>query len=220
MHILYNTASHAAGPLRTFGAVVVSRSGVRTFHPSPIHRLLECVGGTSVLLSLIAMATTVVSFYASVKVLVCVLRGNNLAMNEMERNGGFGILGMLYKTKHHLLNSHIVHLTFSLVGTIDSDRECCRIPHITAFHDLLGNLEVWSEAAEELQRSLYNHLFELVTLSNEKHTNAEQLCDMQMVRRLLQVLHRGMLSDATIKSVANVLSALLLQVQDKHNILR
>lgn len=172
------------------------------------------------LLGLVAMASTVDSLYASVKALVCVLRGNALAMNEMERSGGFGILGMLYKTKHHLLNSHILHLTFSLVGTIDSDRECSRIPHITAFHDLLGNLEVWSEAAEDLQRSLYNHLFELVTLSSEKHTNAEQLGDMQMVRRLLQVLHRNTLSDATIKSVANVLSAMLLQVQDRANILR
>jgi hypothetical protein len=220
IQLLHNTASHLSGAGRTFGAIVISRSGVRTFHPHPIHHLLECVGGTFILLGLIAKATTVDSLYASVKALVCVLRGNGLAMNQMERDGGFAILGMLYRTKSQLLNSHILHLTFSLVGTIDSDRECSRILHVTAFHDLLANLEVWREAAEELQRSLFNHLFELVTLSSEKHTNAEQLCDMQMVHRLLQVLHRNSLSDATVKSVANVLSALLLQVQNRENLLR
>jgi hypothetical protein len=219
IQLLHNTASHLSGAGRTFGAIVISRSGVRTFHPHPIHHLLECVGGTFILLGLIAKATTVDSLYASVKALVCVLRGNGLAMNQMERDGGFAILGMLYRTKSQLLNSHILHLTFSLVGTIDSDRECSRILHVTAFHDLLANLEVWREAAEELQRSLFNHLFELVTLSSEKHTNAEQLCDMQMVHRLLQVLHRNSLSDATVKSVANVLSALLLQVQNRENLL-
>ena len=220
IHLLHNTTSHLSGPVRTFGAIVMSRSGIRCFHPRPIHHLLDCVGGTFILLGLIAKASTVDSLYASVKALVCVLRGNGLAMNQMERNGGFGILGMLYKIKSHLLNNHILHLTFSLVGTIDSDRECSRILYVTAFHDLLGNLEVWSEAAEELQRSLYNHLFELVTLSSEKHTNAEQLYDMQMVHRLLQVLHRNSLSDATIKSVANVLSALLLQVRNRDSLLR
>ena len=51
-------------------------------------------------------------------------------------------LAMLFKKKRHLLNSHILHLTFSLVGTVDSGRETTVIPNQTAFEDLLCDLEV------------------------------------------------------------------------------
>lgn len=50
---------------------------------------------------------------------------------------------MLYKKKQNLLNSHILHLTFSLIGTIDSGKESSVIPNKKAFQDLLCDLEVW-----------------------------------------------------------------------------
>ena len=49
---------------------------------------------------------------------------------------------MLLKKKRHLLNSHILHLTFSLVGTVDSGHETSIIPNTTAFQDLLCDFEV------------------------------------------------------------------------------
>lgn len=49
---------------------------------------------------------------------------------------------MLFKKKRSLLNSHILHLTFSLVGTVDSGRENTSIPNVSAFEDLLCDLEV------------------------------------------------------------------------------
>ena len=52
------------------------------------------------------------------------------------------LLAMLYKKKTSLLNSHILHLTFSLVGSLDSGRESAIIPNKVAFEDLLCDLEV------------------------------------------------------------------------------
>ena len=52
------------------------------------------------------------------------------------------MLAMLFRKKKHLLNSHILHLTFSLVGTVDSSRETTVIPNKKAFEDLLCDLEV------------------------------------------------------------------------------
>jgi len=52
------------------------------------------------------------------------------------------MLAMLYKKKQSLLNSHILHLTFSLIGTIDSNKEITVIPNRMAFEDLLCDLEV------------------------------------------------------------------------------
>lgn len=54
----------------------------------------------------------------------------------------FQTLSMLFKKKRSLLNSHILHLTFSLVGTVDSGRENTSIPNVSAFEDLLCDLDV------------------------------------------------------------------------------
>ena len=64
---------------------------------------------------------------------------------------------MLLKKKRSLLNSHILHLTFSLVGTVDSGHETSIIPNSTAFQDLLCDFEVrasgdkWHHDASEIK---------------------------------------------------------------------
>lgn len=88
------------------------------------------------------MAQDVESLYAAVKALVCVARANRNAQLEMDRKRAHQTLAMLLRRKRHLLNSHILHLTFSLVGTVDSGRESSSIPNIMAFQDLLCDLEV------------------------------------------------------------------------------
>ena len=47
------------------------------------------MGGTSVVLGLVAMATAEDSLYASMKALVCIVGNNQQALREMERMGGF-----------------------------------------------------------------------------------------------------------------------------------
>lgn len=94
---------------------------------------IDTVGGCSVLLGLIAMAQDVECLYASVKALVCVVRSNKAAQAEMDRRKGYQTLAMLLKRKKQLLNSHILHLIFGLVGTVDSQKETSSIPNLTAF---------------------------------------------------------------------------------------
>lgn len=94
---------------------------------------IDTVGGCSVLLGLIAMAQDVECLYAGVKALVCVVRSNKAAQAEMDRRKGYQTLAMLLKRKKQLLNSHILHLIFGLVGTVDSQKETSSIPNLTAF---------------------------------------------------------------------------------------
>lgn len=79
------------------------------------------------------MAEDIESLYAAVKALVCVVRSNGAAQAEMDRKRGYQTLAMLLRRKRPLLNSHILHLAFSLVGTVDSGRETSAIPNLTAF---------------------------------------------------------------------------------------
>lgn len=84
------------------------------------------------------MAQDVESLYAGVKALVCVVRSNKVCQAEMDRKRGYQTLAMLLRRKRILLNSHILHLAFSLVGTVDSGRESSAIPNRTAFQ--VGNM--------------------------------------------------------------------------------
>ncbi|MEQ2165206.1 hypothetical protein GOODEAATRI_014511, partial [Goodea atripinnis] len=114
---------------------------VRSFVPKPVATNLQYVGGAAAILGLVAMASDVEGLYAAVKALVCVVKSDPLASKEMERINGYQLLAMLLKKKRSLLNSHILHLTFSLVGTVDSGHETSIIPNSTAFQDLLCDFE-------------------------------------------------------------------------------
>ena len=48
------------------------------------------------------------------------------------------VLGMLLRGKSRLINGNILHLTFTLVGTVDSEHESACIPNPIAFRDLLA----------------------------------------------------------------------------------
>ncbi|XP_023930684.1 WD repeat and FYVE domain-containing protein 3 [Lingula anatina] len=220
IRILHNAAGHLSGPARSFGAILMGYIGVRTFCPKPVAKTLENIGSVSLLMGLIAMADDVEGLYAAVKALVCVVKSNDSIMREMDRTRGYQTLAMLFKKKRHLLNSHILHLTFSLVGTVDSGRETTVIPNKTAFEDVLCDLQVWHEAPGDLQRSLYEHFYELLTESSEQKTNFKLMHEVGLVQKLLYILPDPNLSDATLQTIASVFTVLLRGAQESKALLK
>ncbi|XP_069124433.1 WD repeat and FYVE domain-containing protein 3-like isoform X2 [Argopecten irradians] len=227
IRLLHNSAAHLSGLARSLGAILIGYLGVRTFCPKPVAKMLENVGGASALLGLLAMATDVEGLYAAVKALVCVVKSNKTVLKDMERIQGYQTLAMLYKKKQHLLNSHILHLTFSLIGTVDSGKESSVIPNRKAFEDLLCDLEVWHEAPYDLQRSLYEHFYELLTessrsiqLKSDQVSNFQLMRDIGLTSRLLHILKDTKLSEATIDTITNVVYVLLQGPPDQHSLLR
>ncbi|XP_061906663.1 WD repeat and FYVE domain-containing protein 3 isoform X3 [Entelurus aequoreus] len=218
--LIHNAAGHLNGAARTVGAAVIGYLGVRAFSPKPVANNLQYVGGAAAILGLVAMASDVEGLYAAVKALVCVVKSNPLASKEMERIKGYQLLAMLLKKKRSLLNSHILHLTFSLVGTVDSGHETSIIPNCTAFQDLLCDFEVWLHAPYELHLSLFEHFIELLTESSEAAKNAKLLRDFQLIPRLLLTLRDPSLSQATLASICNVLSLLLQGFPNPYELLR
>ncbi|KAK6312670.1 hypothetical protein J4Q44_G00160170, partial [Coregonus suidteri] len=218
--LIHNAAGHLNGPARTIGAAVIGYLGVRAFVPKPVATNLQYVGGAAAILGLVAMAQDVEGLYAAVKVLVCVVKSNPLASKEMERIKGYQLLAMLLKKKRHLLNSHILHLTFSLVGTVDSGHDTSIIPNSTAFQDLLCDLEVWLHAPYELHLSLFEHFIELLTESSEAANNAKLLREFQLIPKLLLTLRDTSLSQPTVSAISNVLSLLLQGFTNPYHLLR
>ncbi|XP_063360999.1 WD repeat and FYVE domain-containing protein 3 [Cydia amplana] len=204
IRILHNSAGHLMGPARCLGGTVVGYLGVRVFCPKPAAIMIDTVGGCSVLLGLIAMAQDVECLYAGVKALVCVVRSNKAAQAEMDRRKGYQTLAMLLKRKKQLLNSHILHLIFGLVGTVDSQKETSSIPNLTAFQDLICELDVWLGAPGGLIKSLLEHLLELATETAHKTHNLRAMRELQLVSKLLYIIN-----DVKVVSTKNVLIQLL-----------
>lgn len=220
VRLIHNTAAHLPGSSRTIGSVLIGCSGLRTFCPNPVTKLIECIGSVSCLLGLVAMATGVEALYASVKALSCVLRSNPSCRRDMDRTRGYQILALLLRKKKHLLNTHILHLTFALVGTVDSDRESSIIPNVYAFRDLLCDLEVWHDGPGDLERSLYAHFLELLGPGNESQVNADLMQRLGLVPKLLFTLQDETVSDATAHTIASVLSVLLSNTNEVKNLIR
>ncbi|XP_036194422.1 WD repeat and FYVE domain-containing protein 3 isoform X10 [Myotis myotis] len=218
--LIHNAAGHLNGPARTIGATLIGYLGVRTFVPKPVATTLQYIGGAAAILGLVAMASDVEGLYAAVKALVCVVKSNPLASKEMERIRGYQLLAMLLKKKRSLLNSHILHLTFSLVGTVDSGHETSIIPNSTAFQDLLCDFEVWLHAPYELHLSLFEHFIELLTESSEASKNAKLMREFQLIPKLLLTLRDMSLSQPTIAAISNVLSFLLQGFPSSYDLLR
>ncbi|XP_045140276.1 WD repeat and FYVE domain-containing protein 3 [Echinops telfairi] len=218
--LIHNSAGHLNGPARTIGATLIGYLGVRTFVPKPVATTLQYLGGAAAVLGLVAMASDVEGLYAAVKALVCVVKSNPLASKEMERIKGYQLLAMLLKKKRSLLNSHILHLTFSLVGTVDSGHETSIIPNSTAFQDLLCDFEVWLHAPYELHLSLFEHFIELLTESSEASKNAKLMREFQLIPKLLLTLRDMSLSQPTIAAISNVLSFLLQGFPNSNDLLR
>ena len=59
--------------------------------------MLKDVGGISVSLYLVAMASDVEGLYAAVKFLVCVLKSDHRAILEMERTNGYQVKEIILK---------------------------------------------------------------------------------------------------------------------------
>ena len=211
IRVIHNSSGHLLGPARSLGGVVIGYLGVRVFNPQPVSKVIQTVGGCNVLLGLIAMARDVESLYAGVKALVCVLKSNPFSRSEMEHINGYQVLAMLLRKKSTFLNSHILHLIFTLVGTIDSNKEVSGIPNLPAFRDLLCDLQLWHEAPAEVEKSLFEHFFELISDSGLQRSsgNIKILREYHLVEKLLVILKKSESSSSTTLTLLNVLHALL-----------
>ncbi|XP_039272900.2 WD repeat and FYVE domain-containing protein 3-like [Styela clava] len=222
--LVRNSCSHMPGLARSVGAVAVydqASAAVRNFMPGQVARVLQNVGGSAVILSLVSMATDVEGLYAAVKSLVCIVKNNQAAANEMDRKRGYQALAMHLKRKKALLNSHVLHLTYSLAGTVDVGRESATIPNITAFEDLLCDLEVWHNAPDELHRSLLEHIYGLLTESSDTNENCKIIKERGMVKRCLHfVFGDSSLSLGTIRAIFRIIQALLNTSGNHSDLLR
>ena len=210
IRLLHNAAGHLSGPARTLGGVVIGYLGVRVFCPRPVCTTILSVGGCNVLLGLVAMATDVESLYASVKALVYVVKCNGQAQQEMERTRGYQTLAFLLKRHKTWLNNHVLQLVLLLAGF---DKAGDYVPgNSSAFRDLLADLDVWRETADDLLKVLFDLFYRMAADGGpDGRSNTRYLRDLNLVGRLLHILQESgqQLGSSTRETMWNVLGWLL-----------
>ncbi|KRY48283.1 WD repeat and FYVE domain-containing protein 3 [Trichinella britovi] len=212
---------HHAGPARTLGGVLVGYLGMRTFCAKSSAKLLETVGGIACVLGLVSMADDTESLYAAIKALFFALKTNRALNSEMEKIHGYQILTVLLKEKSRFLNTHVLYLLFSMVGTLDVTRETVVIPNTQAFEDLFCDLQVWNDASVDLQRLLYEHFYQLITESGSHEENLAIVRHVGLLPRLLYTLaYQPHLLKATKDVIFNLISAILQPIADYTSLLK
>ncbi|KAK6060487.1 hypothetical protein COOONC_01852 [Cooperia oncophora] len=219
LRVMTNTVAHAPGAGRAFGAVIIGYLGMRTFIPRPVPRLLDSMGGYACLYGLVAMATDSEGLYASLKAVVSAVRSNSNLQATLHANRAYQTLAVLLEDKANLLNSHIMHMIFSMAGTLDTAREIATIPNAQAFEDLLCDLDIWANAPEEQHRMLYEHFYELIT-DHERENLAIVRRSPLLSRLLFTMFDRPHLLWSTNEIVFNLLSAIVQPQCDNRSMLK
>uniref|UniRef100_A0A8C3LJ58 WDFY family member 4 n=1 Tax=Chrysolophus pictus TaxID=9089 RepID=A0A8C3LJ58_CHRPC len=215
-----NIAGHLSGSLRTIGSVAVGQYGVRVFKSSPAATSLNFIGGPSILLGLIAMASDDHTMYAAVKVLNSILNSSPMSEKLMRHIGGYQLLTYLLKRKTQLLNNRILQLMFSLVGTAELGFGSSVIKNYNAFQYILCNFELWMKAPENLDLTLFAHLVEILQCSRDGCRNAEVAHQAQMVPKLIFLFSDPEISNSRITVVCTILSHLLQGYFNTKDVLR
>ncbi|OUC44552.1 hypothetical protein D917_02207 [Trichinella nativa] len=221
VRLIHNSTVHLGGPARTLGGVLVGYLGMRTFCAKSSAKLLETVGGIACVLGLVSMADDTESLYAAIKALFFALKTNRALNSEMEKIHGYQILTVLLKEKSRFLNTHVLYLLFSMVGTLDVTRETVVIPNTQAFEDLFCDLQVWNDASVDLQRLLYEHFYQLITESGSHEENLAIVRHVGLLPRLLYTLaYQPHLLKATKDVIFNLISAILQPIADYTSLLK
>ena len=90
-----------------------------------------------------------------------------------------------------MLNTHILHLTFALVGTVDSDRESSVIPNRVAFKDLLCDLEVSRQNCNVVTSLEKGIVQRTMSRYSKPHVCCKVQNYLQIERNLKKIVYQG-----------------------------
>ncbi|MGH0153416.1 UNVERIFIED_CONTAM: hypothetical protein FKN15_025858 [Acipenser sinensis] len=220
VYLARNLAQHLSGTARTIGAALVGHYGVRTFASNTAANSFQFIGGPSVILGFVAMASDDSSMYAAMKVLLSVLSSSTGCEKEMKRINGYKFLAFLLKLKSSLLSNRIFQLILSIVGTMELGSGAAKIQNHSAFKDILCDFEVWQNAPDNLDFILLTHYVDLLKSPSDGPRNAEVMHRMNVIKKLIFQLNEPSLTCEKVNIISTIMKNLLKGYFDTKDVLR
>jgi len=205
--LLHNTAIHLNGPSRSIGALTIGYDCVRQFIPNPTEQTLFTLGGSYVLIGLIAQSQTAAALAISFEALVNALIDNPKLQTQMENINGFQIITVMLWKKKQLLNKNVLRLLFALVTCDQKMIKETEIKYnLKSIRQIVATRELICECFDLwMQASLINPVLEFMhdLISNPatgqsvapnsvvvRNKNLKHLRDMDLLPRMLRLLPR------------------------------
>uniref|UniRef100_A0A9J8BGX1 WDFY family member 4 n=1 Tax=Cyprinus carpio carpio TaxID=630221 RepID=A0A9J8BGX1_CYPCA len=193
--LAHNISQHLSGTARTIGAALVGCFGVRTFKSYSAASSFQYIGGPAAILSLVAMASDDSSLYAAVKVLLSVLEINPVMDQEMKRTNGYKLLSFLLKMKSKLISSRIFQLIMAIVGTMELGI-FTRCVLTSCFYPCQCFLQ-------------WIHVHDCEFISSGSQQNAEVMHRLNMMSKLLILLHDNSVTRRKVSVICTIIRSLL-----------
>ncbi|EFY94276.2 beige/BEACH domain protein [Metarhizium robertsii ARSEF 23] len=231
---LFRISSQEGAPLAINCAVpslpdaLLRAQGMASFRGTPIvavpsyldENLWRLAGFTPLALKLLERATTADETVRSIEILFHCIRKSWRNSEAMERDNGYGILGMLLRIKvgygtqiagepaaERLLISNedrdsllfrILSLILGFVGYNHAEPIDSFIVNPLAYRILLIDLDIWRKSTSRIQELYYKQFLTFAVNSKHHEFNSRRLTRMRIVKRLLDAMKGEAVSEDVV----------------------
>ncbi|KAH7126363.1 hypothetical protein B0J13DRAFT_454708 [Dactylonectria estremocensis] len=231
---LFRTSNQEGSPLAINCAVpclpdtLFRAQGLASFRGTPIvavpsyldENLWRLAGFTPLALKLFERASTTEETVRAAEMLFHCIRQSWRNSEAMERDTGYGILGMLLRVKlgygssgrndatvsrlpitneeRDRLAFQLLSLILGFVGYNHADPIESFIINPLAYRTLLIDLDIWRKSAPRIQELYYNQFITFAVKSKYHEFNSRRLIRMRIVKRLLDAMKGEVVSDDTV----------------------
>ncbi|KHO01341.1 beige/BEACH domain protein [Metarhizium album ARSEF 1941] len=231
---LFRVSSQEGAPLALNCAVpslpdaLLRAHGMASFRGTPIvavpsyldENLWRLAGFTPLALKLLERATTVDETIRSIEIMFHCIRKSWRNSEAMERDNGYGILGMLLRIKvgystqiagepaaERLLISNedrdsllfrILSLILGFVGYNHAEPIDSFIINPLAYRVLLIDLDIWRKSTSRIQELYYKQFLTFAVNSKHHEFNSRRLTRMRIVKRLLDAMKGEAVSEDVV----------------------
>ncbi|ODA76470.1 hypothetical protein RJ55_07740 [Drechmeria coniospora] len=239
---LFRISNQEGGPLAMNCAVpnlsdaLFRTHGVASFRGTPIvaapsyldENLWRLAGFTPLALKLLERATTAEETIRAIEIMFHCIRKSWRNSEAMERDNGYGILGMLLRFKMGYGNGEppvprlfisvaerdslafrVLSLMLDFLGYNHAEPIESFIVNPLAYRMLLIDLDIWRRSAPRIQELYYKQFLTFAVNSKHHEFNSRRLIRMRTVKRLLDAMKGESISDDVIDHFMNAFQALV-----------
>lgn len=241
---LFRTSSQEGAPLAINGAVpcipdaLFKVQGIASFRGSPVaavpsymdENLWRLAGFTPLALKLLERASTVEETTRSLEMLIGCISNSWRNSEAMERDNGYGIMGMILRFKlgyggsstadppvarlqisgeeRDSLAFQALSIILGFVGYSHQAPIDSFIVNPLAYRILLIDLDIWRKSAPRIQELYYKQFVTFAVSSKFHEFNRRRLIRMRIVKRLLDAVKGELVAEETLPHFMNAFEVL------------
>ncbi|OAQ67406.1 Beige/BEACH domain-containingprotein [Purpureocillium lilacinum] len=213
--------------------------GIASFRGNPLvavpshldENLWRLAGFTPLALKLLERATTVEDTVRALEIMFHCIRKSWRNSEAMERDHGYGILGVLLRSKIGYNNGPMVDTPFPRLLISNEDRDSLAFRALSLILDFVGynhaepiesfivnplayrilliDLDIWRRSAPRIQELYYKQFMTFAVNSKHHEFNSRRLIRMRIVKRLLDAMKGEGVSEDVIDHFMNAFQALV-----------